>query len=184
LGLRGVSQRLFARENHGLSEAGVCRYPDNPPVDAVFWHEKKVNITMLKTLSLAAALFMAVPALLSTSAQAAENTAAKSPERVCLQVGRIWNWHAPDNRTLIVEDDTHHKFKLGLMGYCPSLPFKQTLGFRAIGGGSVLSCLTPGDSVFFHDVGMSMNCAIQSVSADTPEMEKADKEAAAAKKGN
>ena len=40
-----------------------------------------------------------------------------------------------------------------------------------------LSCVTPGDIVFFHDIGMEMRCVISKVTAYTPEMEKADKAA-------
>jgi hypothetical protein len=96
--------------------------------------------------------------------------------KTCLQVGRIYSWRAPDNRTLIVENDTHQKFKLHLMGHCPGLTFKETIGFRSPGG-SYLSCVSPGDTVFFHDTGMSMHCVIKKVTAYTPEMEKVDKAA-------
>lgn len=100
--------------------------------------------------------------------------------KACLQVGRIYSWRAPDNRTLIIENDTHQKFKLELMGYCPGLTFKETIGLRSPGG-SYLSCVGPGDTVFFHDLGMEMRCVINKVSAYTPEMEKADKAAKEAK---
>ena len=124
---------------------------------------------MTKTLILAAALaaMLAAPA-------AAEQGAKPEARQACLQVGRIWSWNAPDNRTLIVENDTHQKFKLDLMGYCPGLTFKETLAFKSIGGMD-LSCITPGDVIFFHDVGMETRCVISKVTAYTPEMEKADK---------
>ena len=107
---------------------------------------------MTKTLILAAALAAAIAA-----PAAAEPAAGNDSSHACLEIGRIWSWHAPNNRTLIVENDTHHKFKLDLMGYCPSLTFKETLGFRSIGG-SYLSCITPGDVVFFHDIGTETRC--------------------------
>ena len=126
---------------------------------------------MTKTLILAAALAAVVVA-----PAAAQQGDKPQEQHVCLQIGRIWNWHAPDNRTLIVENDTHQKFKVDLMGYCPGLTFKEALAFRSIGGMS-LSCITPGDVVFFHDVGMETRCVISKVSAYTPAMEKADKDA-------
>ncbi|MBU6472691.1 MAG: hypothetical protein KGJ75_03705 [Alphaproteobacteria bacterium] len=126
---------------------------------------------MTKTMILAAAL-----AALTAAPAMAEPAGGNDASHACLEVGRIWSWHAPDNRTLIVENDTHQKFKLDLMGYCPSLTFKETLGFRSIGG-SYLSCITPGDVVFFHDIGTETRCVINKVSAYTPAMEKADKEA-------
>ena len=97
-------------------------------------------------------------------------------KKACLQVGRVWSWRAPDNKTLIIENDVHKKFKVELMGYCPGLTFKETIGLRSPGG-SYLSCVGAGDTVFFHDVGMDMRCVISKVSAYTPEMEKADKAA-------
>jgi len=126
---------------------------------------------MTKTWILAAAL----AGLVAAPAAAQQGDKPETPQ-ACLQIGRIWSWNAPDNRTLIVENDTHQKFKLDLMGYCPGLTFKERLAFRSIGG-MYLSCITPGDVVFFHDVGMETRCVISKVSAYTPAMEKADKEA-------
>ncbi len=111
-------------------------------------------------------------AALSTSAMA---------DPSCLQVGQIWNWKALDNQTLIVEDNWHHKYKVSLMGYCPNLTFKERVGFKAVGGFSRLSCLGKGDEVLVRDIAVPSRCPITNVVAYTPEMEKADKAAAAAK---
>lgn len=121
-------------------------------------------------------ILMAALAALAAAPAAADQAAKPEAPQACLQIGRIWSWNAPDNRTLIVENDTHQKFKLDLMGYCPGLTFKEALAFRSIGG-MYLSCITPGDVVFFHDVGMETRCVISKVSAYTPAMEKSDKEA-------
>ena len=107
--------------------------------------------------------------LLTQSAQANPN---------CLEIGQIWSWKAPDRTTLIVEDNWHQKFKLGLMGYCGQLPFKLTLGFKSIGGISGLECLSKGDEVISHDIGMHYTCPIASIIPYTPAMDKADKAAA------
>ena len=99
----------------------------------------------------------------------------------CLMLSQIWSWKAFDNKTLIVEDNFHQKFKLGLMGYCPRLPFKLNLGFKAIGG-TGLSCLTKGDEVISRDEAMgTFRCPIKSIVPYTPAMEQADKASAAAK---
>lgn len=127
----------------------------------------------------AAAALVACPAFAQNSG---EQWHHHDPSRqACLQVGRVWNWYAPDNRTLIVEDNVHKKYKLELLGFCPGLKFTQHLGFRSIGGFEI-SCLTPGDTVFFHDTGMATRCSISKISAYTPEMEKADKAAREKKK--
>jgi hypothetical protein len=100
----------------------------------------------------------------------------------CLRVGQIYDWKAKDNSTLIVEDTFHRKFTVALLGSCINLKFKQRIGFASPGGTS-LSCLTGGDSVFFNDSALGrQKCSVKSVAAYTPEMEKADKDAAAAKK--
>ena len=140
---------------------------------------------MKRTVIFAAALsaLMTVPALAQPAAETGTSPNEAAQKRVCLQIGRIWSWHAPNNKSLIVESDTHKKYKVDLMGYCPGLTFKEALAFKSIGGMS-LSCITPGDVVFFHDVGMETRCVISKVSAYTPEMEKADKAAKAAKDKN
>jgi hypothetical protein len=115
---------------------------------------------------------MGFAALLSTPALA---------ESACLEIGQIYNWKAVDNKTLIVEDNWHHKYKLSLMGYCPNLTFKERVGFKSIGGMGGLSCMTRGDEVDVRDIGMSSRCPIIDIIPYTPDMEKADKAAAAAK---
>ena len=99
----------------------------------------------------------------------------------CLELIRVYNWRVVDNKTLIVEDDLHQKFKLLLMGYCPALPYNETLGFKVIGG-SQLSCISRGDEIISreHPLG-AFHCPITDIVPYTPEMEKADKAAAAAK---
>jgi hypothetical protein len=124
-------------------------------------------MAMKKVLMLAGlALCVATPALANAS---------------CLQLSQIWNWKAVDNKTLIVEDNFHQKFKLSLMTTCPDLLFKENLGFKSFGG-TGLSCLTRGDDVIDRDRPLgAFRCPISNIETYTPAMEKADKEAAAAK---
>lgn len=103
-------------------------------------------------------------------------------QRACLQVGQIYNWNALDDKTLIVEDNRHKKFKLKLIGTCYNLKFHEALAFKSVGGIGI-SCLTPGDDVITRNFGTGpTRCAITSIDAYTPEMEAADKAAAAAAK--
>lgn len=107
---------------------------------------------------------------------------ALAAEKACLRVGQIYDWKAKDNSTLIVEDTFHRKFTVALLGACINLTFKQRIGFSSPGGTS-LSCLSGGDTVFFRDSATGQQrCAVKSIEAYTPEMEKADKDAEAAKK--
>lgn len=105
--------------------------------------------------------------------------AAAAPS--CLEIGQIYNWHANDDKTLIVEDNWHQKFKLSLMAPCINLTFKERVGFKTIGGFTGLSCLSKGDEVLVRDPGFPERCPIIGIVPYTPDMEKADKAAAAAK---
>ncbi|HEY6578904.1 MAG TPA: DUF6491 family protein [Rhizomicrobium sp.] len=95
----------------------------------------------------------------------------------CLQVGRIWSWKPLNDRTLIVEDQLYEKFKVGLEGYCPRLPFKLGLQFKSLSGINGLDCLRRGDEVVSQDIGVHYTCPIMSIAPYTPAMEKADKPA-------
>ncbi|HEX4534080.1 MAG TPA: DUF6491 family protein [Rhizomicrobium sp.] len=100
----------------------------------------------------------------------------------CLRIDRIYSFNAPDNRTLIVEDDLHQKFKLSLMGTCVGLTFKQGVAFKSMSPSS-LACLGPADQVIVRQQGIgAQTCPINSVAPYTAAMEAADKAAAAAKK--
>lgn len=101
----------------------------------------------------------------------------------CLEFGNIYNFKALDNTTLIVEDNFHNKFKVSLLGYCPELPFKEGIGFQSFGPHMALTCVSAGDNIITHNMGTgAQRCAIRKVELYTPDMAKADAEAAAAKK--
>jgi hypothetical protein len=100
----------------------------------------------------------------------------------CLEVSQIYNFNAPDNKTLIVEDNSHNKFKVTLFAGCQGLTFKQGLAFKSVGG-TGLSCLAAGDNVLTRSMGTGgQRCPIRSVEPYTAAMQKADAEAAAAAK--
>jgi uncharacterized protein DUF6491 len=102
--------------------------------------------------------------------------------RTCLEIGQIYNWNVLDNKTLVVEDNFHNRFRMSLIGTCPTLNFKERVGFKSQGA-TQLSCLTPGDDVIVRNFGTGPQvCPIREVVPYTPEMEKADMDAAAAKK--
>ena len=118
-----------------------------------------------------------ISAVLAVGAALIATQASAAPG--CLQLGRIWSWKAVDNKTLIVEDTIHQKFKLSLMGYCPNLQFRERVGFKAFGG-TQLSCMSKGDYVLVRGP-IDGRCPIIDIVPYTPEMEKADKASAAAK---
>jgi hypothetical protein len=123
---------------------------------------------MNKKLAFAAGAAM----LLSTQAMAAGT---------CLRQANIYNWNALNDTTVIVEDDFHQKFKLTLMTPCLNMQFKERLGFKTFGG-TALSCVSRGDDVIAGSQIGPQRCPISKIEVYTPDMEKADKAAAEAKK--
>ncbi len=99
----------------------------------------------------------------------------------CLRQANIYNWTSLNDRTVIVEDDFHQKFKLSLLSPCLNMQYKERLGFRTFGG-TALSCVSRGDDVIASSQIGPQHCPISKVEPYTPEMEKADKDAAAAAK--
>jgi len=130
-----------------------------------------MKATLVLTATLAAAL----------AVSAAAQTTGTATRNACLRFGEIYSWVAPDNRTLIVEDNLHQKFRVSLMGYCPNVTFKERVGFRSPGA-MRLTCLSPGDDVIVNNSGAGFQrCPIRSIVAYTAAMQKADETAKAAK---
>ena len=132
-----------------------------------------MKTSVLFAVGLATVAF--VPAFAQPQAPAA------TAQRACLRFGYIYNWSVIDNKTLIVEDNWHNKFKMSLMGYCPGLKFKERVGFKSPGS-MQLSCMSPGDDVIINQFGTGpQRCPIASITTYTLEMDKADMAAKAAK---
>jgi len=126
-------------------------------------------------------LLASLTAVLPIAAAIAQPAPPAAAPRACLQFGEIYNWNVVDNRTLIVEDNLHRKFRVSLLGNCPNLNFKERVGFRSPGA-MRLTCLSPGDSVIVNNLGAGFQrCPIRSIEAYTPAMQKADEAAAAVK---
>jgi hypothetical protein len=116
--------------------------------------------------ALAAALLLSGPAMAAST---------------CLRQSEIYNWNSLNDRTVIVEDNFHQKFKLSLLSPCLNMQFKERLGFKTFGG-TALSCISRGDYVIAGSEIGPQHCPISKIEPYTPEMEKADKDAAAAAK--
>jgi len=98
----------------------------------------------------------------------------------CLRQANIYNWNSLDDRTVIVEDDFHKKFKLTLMTPCLNMQYHERLGFKVFGG-SELACVSRGDEILSASPIGPQHCPISKIELYTAEMEKADKDAKAAK---
>ncbi len=91
-------------------------------------------------------------------------------------MNRIYGWKAaPGNRSLIVTDDLHRKFRLTFTGICVDLLWQNRLEFEPFAP-SRLSCLAPGDRITTRDIEgrIGGTCPIARIETYTPEMEKAD----------
>lgn len=122
-------------------------------------------------------------AALAIAGLAAFSAVPAFAEPGCLRGIDIYNFDAKNDRTLIVENNRHLKYKLSLFGTCSSMKFKERLAFKTIGG-SDLSCLSRGDEVRSRQFGSGIRevCTISKIEPYTPEMQAADKAAEAAKK--
>ena len=101
--------------------------------------------------------------------------AMAAPEQVCLRQIDIYSFDAvPGNRSLIVEDQRHRRYRVNFVGICSGLQFKMGLRFKTFGT-SNLSCLSRGDQVLQHDPVMRTPCIIKDIQLQTPDMDRADK---------
>lgn len=129
---------------------------------------------MTRSLFAAAFLFMSAPAIAQPAAPPAEPP--------CLRQRNIYDFKTvPGNRSLIVTDLARKRYRLNFIGVCYNLQHHLTLGFRTRGVGT-LSCVEKGDSVLQNDVVGPNSCIVQSVEYQTPVLDRADIEAAAALK--
>ena len=108
--------------------------------------------------------------------------AALPSDPPCLRQRNIYDFKTvPGNRSLIVTDLARKRYRLNFMGVCYNLQYHLSLGFKTRGVGT-LSCVEKGDAVLQRDVVGPNTCIIQNVEYQTPALDKADVEAAAAAK--
>jgi hypothetical protein len=123
----------------------------------------------------AALLFAAAPAL-------SQPYRPPPNERPCLRQGYIYDFQlVPGDRSLVVTDLARHRYRLNFMGKCYDLKFQFGLRFKTHGIGR-LSCVDRGDSVLTDRPGNNL-CIIRSVEYQTPELDRADFQAARDLKG-
>ncbi len=101
---------------------------------------------------------------------------ASAQPQECLRLDRIQNWHVVNDRTLIVEDQSHRKFRLDLLGVCPQLAWKERIGFKVIGG-TELSCVTTGDEILVRGHATPGRCPIRAITPLPPGHKGANKPA-------
>ena len=137
------------------------------------WRVPMTNYYLGAALVVSAALLTAAPAM-------AQNDRSRegARDRPCLRQGYIYDFETvPGNRSLIVTDLARHRYRLDFMGECYDLQYQFGLRFKTFGVGS-LSCVSRGDSVLTRGPGPNQ-CIIKDIRYQTPEMDRADFEAAA-----
>ena len=134
---------------------------------------------MTRTLWIAALLCAAVPAIAQPYQPYPPKPIPNEP--ACLRPRNLYDFKTvPGNRSLVVIDLARQRYRLNFMGVCYNLQYQFGLAFRSRGVGT-LSCIAKGDAVLQRDVVGPNSCIIQSVEYQTPALDKADAEAAAAK---
>ena len=123
-----------------------------------------------------------IAALLCVSVPAIAQPAAAPSDPPCLRQRNIYDYKTvPGNRSLIVTDLARKRYRLNFVSACYNLQYQLGLAFRTRGVGT-LSCVERGDSVLQRDVVGPQQCIVQSVEYQTPALDRADIEAAAAAK--
>jgi hypothetical protein len=107
---------------------------------------------------------------------------AQAPtDKPCLRQINMYSFNAvPGNKSLIVETRDHRRYRVNFQIPCHDLQFHMGLRFKTFGT-SNLSCVERGDQVLSRDVGGPGFCMIQSIQYQTPDLDKADAMAAAAR---
>jgi hypothetical protein len=118
--------------------------------------------------------FLAASTFVCASILFVARPAMAAPEQVCLRQIDMYSFDAvPGNRSLIVEDQRHRRYRMNFVGICSGLQFKMGLRFKTFGT-SNLSCLSRGDQVLQHDPVVRTTCIIRDIQLQTPDMDRAD----------
>jgi hypothetical protein len=82
--------------------------------------------------ALAATLSMA----LADEPTGTPSTPAAAEARIAFSGRNIWNWQVIDNRTVLIETNSHKWYKAKLLSSCINLPFAERVGFKSNADGS------------------------------------------------
>ena len=101
--------------------------------------------------------------------------AAAQTGPVCLRQIDIYSFDAvPGNRSLIVEDRQHQRYRLNFQGVCTGLQYKMGVAFKSFSN-SDLSCLSRGDQVIQRESIGPSHCVIRDIQRQTAQMDRADR---------
>jgi hypothetical protein len=81
--------------------------------------------------------WFAMAVLVVTAAGADEVKQAPPAEaRIAFASTNIWNWQVVDNRTVLIETNSHKWYKASLLSPCIDLPYSERIGFQSNTDGS------------------------------------------------
>ncbi|MDB5735990.1 MAG: hypothetical protein JWP16_2196 [Alphaproteobacteria bacterium] len=116
----------------------------------------------------------AIVACVAVLSAAGPVAAQPRPDRVCLRQIDMYSFDSvPGNRSLIVEDRGHQRYRINFVGICSGLQFKLGLRFKTFST-SNLSCLSRGDQVLQRDPVVRTPCIIKDIQRQTMDMDRAD----------
>jgi hypothetical protein len=108
----------------------------------------------------------ATAAAFCLAAAAAQAQPAAAP-RACFYARDISNFHVVDDRTVYLRVGVNQVYRLDLMGDCPQLSFRQSLGVETTpGAGTVCSPLDV--ELVYRDLGAPVRCPVTGLRALTP----------------
>ena len=72
----------------------------------------------------------------ATDAPQAAGVAAADSAKQCFNARNVYNFHAVNDRTVLVEVGTNRMYELQIVGVCPEIDWTQKLAIRTTGGSS------------------------------------------------
>ena len=100
----------------------------------------------------------------------------------CLRQIDMYSFSAvPGNRSLVVEDRRHQRYRLNFQGICNGLQFKLGLAFKTFANTN-LTCLSRGDQVIQRDPIGPSRCIIRDIQYQTPDQDRMDRDNARARR--
>jgi hypothetical protein len=88
-------------------------------------------------------------------------------------------WGGRDKHSMVVNDRFGRKYLVNLQGFCDDVNWSLGVGFRALGGANMNTCISRGDRVVMRGGGAGFGanniCWVSKIQPYTPEMQDADK---------
>jgi hypothetical protein len=155
-----ILQRIDDVDGATLREACAPSKPDDGNKSAALAYSQERRASVLEGQNDMRRLILALAGV----AMLAATPATAAP---CLRQYDIWNWKSINDKTLILENSRHQKWIAKLMGTCSEFNFRETIAVKSFGG-TRLSCVERGDTVFTRNAGFPGRCSITSIEPYTP----------------